>query len=145
MKPLYVMALVATTLIASTGCTHHRSDAAGANNRARTASTAIAPEWGAKLGGAWSFKVTVGQHVTQGAIHLTAYDDRFLGTLSTDQGGEVLKIRSVQVNDTKLVMTVDSPQGEVVVRAELAANAKAFQGTVTYHNGQVYAISGSRR
>lgn len=144
MKPLYAMALVAATLFASTGCTHHRSDAAGAK-APHTASTVIAPEWGTKLGGAWGFKVTVGQHVTHGAIHLTAYDGRFLGTLSTDQGSEVLKIRSVQVDDSKLVMTVDSPQGEVVVRADLAANAKAFQGTVTYHNGQVYAITGSRR
>lgn len=97
------------------------------------------------LAGRWTFTVKTGRSVVQGAMTLLAEGEQYRGTLTTDQGDNVLKVRSMILNGTELAMTVDSPQGVVTFKGVLNADARSFDGVVTYHNGQSFPMSGVKR
>ena len=81
----------------------------------------------------------------QGAMTLVADGAQYRGTLTTDQGNNLLMVRSMMLIGTELVMTVDSPQGVVTFKGVLNADARSFDGVVTYHNGQSFPMSGVKR
>lgn len=97
------------------------------------------------LAGDWVFEVQTGQNVTRGALALVADGAAYKGTLTTDQGNNVLPVRSLTLQGSDMNMLVESPNGKVTFKGTLAANAQTFEGKVTYYNGQVFPMSGRRR
>src|SRR5678815_2219936 len=97
------------------------------------------------LAGDWMFEVQTGQNVAHGAMTLLADGASYKGTLTTDQGNNVLPVRSLTLQGSDLSMLVESPNGNVTFKGTLAADARTFQGNVTYYNGQTFAMSGRRR
>jgi len=97
------------------------------------------------LAGDWMFEVQTGQNVAHGAMTLLADGASYKGTLTMDQGNNVLPVRSLTLQGSDLSMLVESPNGNVTFKGTLAADARTFQGNVTYYNGQTFAMSGRRR
>lgn len=97
------------------------------------------------LAGDWVFEVQTGQNVAHGAMTFLADGASYKGTLTTDQGNNVLPVRSLTLQGSDLSMLVESPNGNVTFKGTLAGDAQTFQGKVTYYNGQIYAMSGRRR
>jgi len=97
------------------------------------------------LAGDWVFEVQTGRNVAHGAMTLVADGTAYKGTLTTDQGNNVLPVRSLTLQGSALNMLVESPNGNVTFIGTLATDARTFQGKVTYHNGQEFPMSGRRR
>jgi hypothetical protein len=97
------------------------------------------------LAGDWVFEVQTGQNVAHGSMTLVAAGASYTGTLTTDQGNNVLPVRSVTVQGSDMSMLVESLNGKVTFKGMLAADAQTFEGKVTYYNGQVFPMSGRRR
>ena len=97
------------------------------------------------LSGDWTFAVQTGQNVVNGAMTLQSDGDHYRGTLTTDQGDNVLTVRSLTLDGADMTMLVESPQGQVTFKGALNADGRAFKGAVTYHNGQTFPMEGSRR
>ena len=97
------------------------------------------------LQGTWTFKVPTAAGTTNGVIRLSGPDGRLGGSLTTDQGEEVLPIRAVEQDGRRLRIVVGSPQGDVVFTGRLDADASAFDGVVVYHTGQSFPMSGRRQ
>ena len=97
------------------------------------------------LAGDWVFEVQTGQNVTHGSMSLVENGPGYTGTLTTDQGNNVLPVRSLTLQGSDMNMLVESPNGNVTFKGALAADAQTFQGKVTYYNGQVFPMSGHRR
>jgi hypothetical protein len=96
------------------------------------------------LAGNWVFEVQTGSNVAHGAMKLAAAGNAYNGTLTTDQGNNVLTIRSLTVDGRDMNMLVESPNGNVTFTGTLNADATSFAGTVVYHNGQKFPMSGRR-
>lgn len=102
---------------------------------------AIAPD----LSGVWTFKVDVApDRVTLGSIVLVPGEAGYKGTLTTNQGENVLPVTRFMLTGDAIEMTVESPDGVVSFVGALADSRDAFSGTVTYHNGSQYPLSASR-
>jgi hypothetical protein len=97
------------------------------------------------LAGDWVFEVNTGNAVAHGAMTLTADDSGYRGTLTTNQGNNVLAVRTLTLAGSNMDMLVESPNGNVTFKGTLSADASSFQGTVTYHNGQQFPMTGTRR
>lgn len=130
MRNLMVGIAIAVSWLALAGC-------AGNVHR-----NAVRP---ADLSGDWVFEVETGSNVTHGAMKLVAQSEVYSGTLTTDQGNNVLPVRSLTLDGTAMAMLVESPNGKVTFAGTLAPDGRSFEGTVTYHNGQAFPMSGSRR
>lgn len=97
------------------------------------------------LAGDWVFEVQTGQNVTHGAMTLVADQGSYTGTLTTNQGSNVLPVRSLTLLGSAMDLLVESPNGKVTFKGTLSSDAQTFQGRVTYHNGQEFPMSGRRR
>jgi hypothetical protein len=97
------------------------------------------------LAGDWVFEVQTGKSVTHGAMTLVADRASYTGTLTTDQGNNVLPVRSLTLQGSDMNLLVESPNGNVTFKGTLSTDAQTFQGKVTYHNGQEFPMSGRRR
>jgi hypothetical protein len=97
------------------------------------------------LAGDWAFEVKTGNSIAHGAMTLTADDSGYRGTLTTNQGNNVLAVRTLTLAGSNMDMLVESPNGNVTFKGTLSADASSFQGTVTYHNGQQFPMTGTRR
>lgn len=97
------------------------------------------------LSGDWIFEVPTGRNVAHGAMTLVAEGDGYGGTLTTDQGDEVLPVRSLELRGSGMRLVVGSPNGDVVFEGALADSGATFDGIVTYHNGQRFPMSGRRK
>jgi len=97
------------------------------------------------LAGSWVFEVQTGTNVTHGSMVLSGEKQHYTGTLTTDQGSNVLPIRSLNLDGSRMDMTVESPNGLVTFQGTLGADTRTFLGTVTYYTGQSFPMSGSRR
>src|SRR5262245_17428090 len=97
------------------------------------------------LAGAWVFEVKTGNSAAHGAMTLTEDGSGYRGTLTTDQGNNVLAVRSLTLAGSNMDMLVESPNGNVTFKGTLSADASSFKGTVTYHNGQQFPMTGTRR
>jgi hypothetical protein len=97
------------------------------------------------LAGSWVFEVQTGTNVTHGSMILSGEKQHYTGTLTTDQGSNVLPIRSLVMDGSRMDMTIESPNGLVTFQGALSADIRTFLGTVTYHTGQSFPMSGTRR
>lgn len=99
----------------------------------------------ASLAGDWSFRVETGEgRATLGRLSLAPAPGGYAGTLTTTQGNNVLPVRSFTVDGATVRMIVDSPQGAVTFAGALADGARAFAGTVTYHDGRGYPLTATK-
>jgi hypothetical protein len=97
------------------------------------------------LVGAWSFRIDTGAgRITHGRLNLTAAAQGYQGTLTTDRGDNVLPVRSFTVAGRDVRMHVESPQGAVTFAGALGPGARAFAGTVTYHDGRPFQLSATK-
>lgn len=97
------------------------------------------------LSGTWTFNVDVApDRVTVGTIVLEPSDAGYKGSLTTNQGENVLPVSRFTLAGDAIEMIVESPDGVVSFVGALADGAKTFSGTVTYHNGSQYPLSASR-
>jgi hypothetical protein len=96
------------------------------------------------LSGDWTFEVTSPRGVTHGAMSVFRVAAGHMGTLTTDQGDHVLPIYALTLAGKTMIMTVASPQGNVIFVGELGTDGNAFTGHVTYHNGAKFPMSGRK-
>ncbi len=97
------------------------------------------------LAGNWSFRIDTGEgRTTLGQVRLAPAAGGYAGTLTTNRGNNVLPVRSFTVAGAAVRMIVDSPQGEVTFAGALADGARAFAGTVTYHDGRRFSLAATR-
>lgn len=97
------------------------------------------------LAGDWRFTIDTGAgRITNGRLSLAPAGRGYAGSLTTNRGDNVLPVRSFTVEGAAVRMLVQSPQGMVRFAGTLAPGARAFAGTVTYHNGQLYPLSATR-
>ena len=69
----------------------------------------------------------------------------YTGFAMTDQGGHALPIESIDIRDGAMVMVVNSPRGLVIFRGTIDEDETRFDGTLTYHNGNVYGMRGVKQ
>lgn len=99
----------------------------------------------APLAGDWSFRVDTGEgRATLGRLSLAPAPSGYAGTLTTTQGNNVLPVRSFTVAGSMVRMIVESPQGAVTFAGALTEGARAFAGTVTYHDGRGYPLTATK-
>ena len=96
------------------------------------------------LSGLWRFDFSASR-VTLGAMTLKADGEIYKGKLITNGGIEGLDVRSLTVNGQDMVMLVDSPNGAVTFRGKLDDGARSFRGTLTYHDGRNFPMSGVKQ
>jgi len=99
---------------------------------------------GPGVDGQWGFQVATGASITNGRLTLARESGSHTGTLTTDQGNNILRVSSVTMKDQQLVVSVESPNGQVTFRGVLSPDRKRFLGTVTYFNGQQFPMVGDR-
>lgn len=103
------------------------------------------PQSSAELTGHWQFLVTTGQGTTKGAMQIEAGGTTGLtGTVTTDRGNEVMPVRAVIRNGDHVEILVGTQHGDVVFGGALSSDARTFDGTVLYHNGQRFPMSGQK-
>ena len=97
------------------------------------------------LAGAWSFRIdTGGGRITLGRLQLAPAAGGYAGTLTTNRGDNVLPVPSFTVLGAEVRMRVESPQGAVTFAGALTPGARAFTGTLTYHDGQRFPLSATK-
>lgn len=97
-----------------------------------------------ELVGHWSFLVTTGAGVTRGQMRIEPSETNMTGTVTTERGNEIMPVRAVIRNGDHIEILVGSPRGDVVFGGALANDARSFEGTVLYHDGQRFPMSGQR-
>lgn len=97
------------------------------------------------LRGTWNFEMdTGGRTMTLGTMHINREAADREGTLTTNRGNNVLPVRTLTLDGRAMALSVESPNGMVVFKGELSRDGNAFQGKVTYHDGQVFTMKGVR-
>lgn len=100
------------------------------------------------LSGLWRFDMVSPQGgTTLGAMTVQKEKDSgaYQGKVITNGGVEALPIRSIRVQSHRMTMEVDSPRGPVVFRGELEPANRSFNGTLTYHDGRAFSMSGVKQ
>ena len=111
-------------------------------------SAASAQEQGPNLAGLWRFDMTSPQGATTlGAMTVQRNKDSgaYEGKVITNGGVEALPIRSIQIQSRRMTMEVDSPRGLVVFRGDLGPSGQSFSGTLTYHDGRDFSMTGVKQ
>lgn len=109
---------------------------------------ASAQEQGPNLAGLWRFDMTSPQGATTlGAMTVQRNKDSgaYEGKVITNGGVEALPIRSIQIQSRRMTMEVDSPRGPVVFRGDLGPAGQTFSGTLTYHDGRDFSMTGVKQ
>jgi hypothetical protein len=97
------------------------------------------------LRGTWSIEIdTGGRGTTMGTMNINRKVDGSEGSLTTNRGNNVLPVRTLMLDDRAIVLSVESPNGTVSFKGTLSRDGNAFQGRVTYHDGQVFSMKGYR-
>jgi hypothetical protein len=92
---------------------------------------AAAPAAGRDMSGTWDFSVDAGGQTIPGEMVVTRSGSGYGGTI-TPQGMNQGAIRSVTVTGDRMVMVVDSPEGEVTFNGTLTSDGRAVAGTLLY-------------
>lgn len=95
------------------------------------------------LAGIWDFTVDTGGQVLPGDMTLQRSGTTYGGTVSP-QGMGTLDIRSVVISGMRVVIVVDTPDGEAVMDAVLAADGRSLSGAVAVQ-GQPMPFSARKR
>ena len=128
MKSIQLLIAFAMLVIAS-GCATPRS----ASDIAATS-----------LQGTWNIEIDMGRAKTLGTMLINREVAGSEGSLTTNRGPNVLPVRTLTLDDHAIALSVESPNGMVVFKGELSQDGNAFQGKVTYHDGQVFSMKGER-
>jgi hypothetical protein len=96
------------------------------------------------LGGRWDLRMIVGERTSPGELWLFERGSVYTGTV-TMQGTNSLPIRSLALQQKKVAMIVDTPEGPVTLEGVVDAGGNTIQGLVTYHQGQKYPLEARRR
>ena len=132
------------TLIAAACLTSSTCDRATAAAPAAAATEAQAPD----LVGLWRFDmVSPKGSTTLGAMTVVKDKDSgaYGGKAITNGGGEALPIRSIELQEGWMTMTVDSAHGAVVFRGDVDPSGRSFAGTLRYHDGRDFAMRGIKQ
>ena len=96
------------------------------------------------LQGTWNIEIDMGRAKTLGTMLINREVAGSEGSLTTNRGPNVLPVRTLTLDDHAIALSVESPNGMVVFKGELSRDGNAFQGKVTYHDGQVFLMKGVR-
>lgn len=97
------------------------------------------------LSGHWRLEIRTGADTpTLGAMTLASNGPDYRGTVTTNRGNNVLPVTSLVRDGSTIHLRVESPQGEVVFDGELSPTAESFEGTLRYHTGDRFPMTGSR-
>src|SRR5262245_64214603 len=80
------------------------------------------------VSGQWRFQVDTGRAVTNGAMTVSRTAQGYGGTLTTDQGNNVLPIRSLTIEESKMLLVVESPNGNVTFDGALSSDGRWVEG-----------------
>ena len=111
-------------------------------------SPGLARESAADVAGLWRLDMTSPQGATTlGAMTVQKNKDNgaYEGKVITNGGIEAFPIRSLQIQARRMTMEVDSPRGLVVFRGDLGSSGQSFSGTLTYHDGRDFSMTGVRQ
>ena len=96
------------------------------------------------LAGRWDFTVDLGARQTPGELWLFRRGGELTGTLAPT-GTNTLPVRSLIVRGDSAHMIVDTPEGPVTFDGAVAASRTGMRGVVTYHHGQRFPMTATRR
>lgn len=96
------------------------------------------------LRGTWNFEMDTGRGITLGSMDINRKVAGREGSLMTNRGPNVLPVRTLSLDKRAMALWVESPNGVVVFKGELSRDGNAFEGKVTYHDGQVFSMKGQR-
>lgn len=96
------------------------------------------------LRGTWNFEMDTGRGITLGSMDINRKVAGREGSLMTNRGPNVLPVRTLTLDNRAMALSVESPNGMVVFKGELSRDGNAFEGKVTYHDGQVFSMKGMR-
>lgn len=106
---------------------------------APAASTATARD----VTGNWDFTVDAGGQTVSGEMVVTRVGAGFGGTV-TPQGMSAATIRSVTITGDRIVLVVDSPDGEATFNGTLSTDNRTITGNLAF-NGQSMGFSMRKR
>lgn len=96
------------------------------------------------LRGTWNFEMDTGRGITLGSMDINRKVAGREGALMTNRGPNVLPVRTLTLDNRAMALSVESPNGMVLFKGELSRDGNAFEGKVTYHDGQVFSMKGMR-
>ncbi len=96
------------------------------------------------VSGRWDFHIDLGQRTTPGEFWLWRRGRVYTGTL-TPRGTNTLPIRELVQRGLHVDLIVDTPDGPVTVTGAVRPDGASLEGTVTYHQGQRYPMTATRR
>lgn len=103
---------------------------------APAAATASSSAAARDVGGTWDYSVDAGGQTIPGEMTLTRSGNNYTG-MSTPQGMGTATIRSVTMTGDRVVIMIDSPDGEISVEAVLSADGRSMAGIVNYQGQQL--------
>lgn len=109
---------------------------------------AVAQVHAQDVSGLWRFDMTSPQGTTTlGAMTVmkNKSSGAYEGKVITNGGIEAMPIRFIRLQSRQMTMEVDSPRGPVVFKGTLAASGQGFSGTLTYHDGRDFPMTGVRQ
>jgi hypothetical protein len=139
MKRRYLALLSITALAA---CSSNPPPASPAPMPAAPA-PAAAPAAGRDMSGTWDFSVDAGGQIVPGELVVTRMGSGYGGTI-TPQGMSQGAIRSITVTGDRMIMVVESPEGETTFNGTLSADGRSASGTLAYQ-GQSLSFTMRKR
>jgi hypothetical protein len=123
------------------------ASAACSSARTPTPSPAVAPAQTAaldSLAGRWDFSVDLGARQTPGELWLFRRGAELTGTLAP-AGTNTLPVRALTMRADSAHLTVDTPEGPVTFAGVVTDSRSAMRGIVTYHHGQRFPMTATKR
>jgi len=102
-----------------------------------------APAGGVDVVGTWDFSVDAGGQTIPGEMVIRRSGATLTGTV-TPQGMNEATIRTVTINGMRVVVLIDTPDGEATFDGTMAADNRTLTGTVLYQ-GQSMGFNARKR
>jgi hypothetical protein len=134
---LRIVPLVASLAALQIGCASTRSSSDSVVNPVNAARLD-------SLAGRWDFSVDVGTRQTPGELWLFRRGSELIGTLAPT-GTNTLPVRALVLRGDSTHLVVDTPEGPVLFDGVVAAGHASMRGIVTYHQGQRYPMTATKR
>lgn len=96
-----------------------------------------------RLTGTWDFSVDAGGQIIPGEMNVTRSGANYGGTVSP-QGMSQATIRSASIAGDRVVMVIDTPDGEATFNGTFSTDGRNLTGTVAY-NGQSLGFTARKR
>jgi hypothetical protein len=95
------------------------------------------------LAGEWDFTVDAGGMTVAGEMSLQRSGPSYTGTV-TPQGSTSATVRTVTITGQRIVMVIDTPDGEAVFEGTLDPDGRTMSGAVAFQ-GQVMGLTARKR